>query len=205
MSNFLITSGGAALLVLEVAALSSCEAKSVKQPNIIFILSDDAGYADFGFQGSKQFKTPNLDKMAREGVILEQAYTTDAVSGPSRAGLMTGKYQQRFGIEENNVTGLMSENSALDWDDMGVPLDQKFVSNYLQELGYKTAIFGKWHLGSADRFHPYERGFDKFIGFRSGARSFFAYKDPAKISGRNHDKALGRLEIQRAREWSLHD
>ena len=95
-----------------------------KKANIVFILSDDAGYADFGFQGSKQFETPNLDKLAENGMILHQMYTTDAVSGPSRAGLMTGRYQQRFGIEENNVVGYMSKHGKYGLD-MGVPTSEK--------------------------------------------------------------------------------
>ncbi|MFR9650485.1 MAG: sulfatase-like hydrolase/transferase [Rikenellaceae bacterium] len=189
-TNFFRYTAALSLICAAVPTLCSAKGKVAKQPNIIFILSDDAGYADFGFQGSKQFETPNLDKMAGEGMIFNQIYTTDAVSGPSRAGLMTGRYQQRFGIEENNVRGLMSENGKCTADDMGVPLDQKFVSNYLKDLGYKTAIFGKWHLGSEDDYHPMKRGFDRFVGFRSGARSFYAYKDLAKYTGEEADKAL---------------
>ncbi|CAM4314063.1 sulfatase [Zobellia nedashkovskayae] len=144
------------------------------KPNIVFILSDDAGYADFGFQGSKEFKTPELDKFAKNSVIFTQAYVSAAVCGPSRAGLLTGKYQQKFGFEENNVPGLMSKN-GITGDDMGLPLDQKTMADYLKEQGYKTAIFGKWHQGNADRFHPTKRGFDEFYGFRGGARSYMPY------------------------------
>lgn len=145
------------------------------RPNIVVILSDDAGYNDFGFQGSKQFKTPNLDKLAKSGMVMKQMYVTAAVSGPSRAGLMTGQFSQRFGIEENNVVGIMSPHGETGFD-MGVPTNIKTIGNYLQDAGYKTAAYGKWHLGSADRFHPYRRGFDHFVGFRSGARKYFAYK-----------------------------
>lgn len=76
---------------------------TTKKTNIVFILSDDAGYADFGFQGSKQFETPNLDKLAENGMILHQMYTTDAVSGPSRAGLMTGRYQQKDSVSKRTM------------------------------------------------------------------------------------------------------
>ncbi len=151
------------------------------KPNIVFIISDDAGYADFGFQGSQLMKTPNLDGLAAEGVRLTQGYVTDATCGPSRAGLMTGKYQQRFGYEEINVPGFMSQNSALDGDDMGLPLEQKTMANYLKDLGYSTGAFGKWHLGNADRFHPLKRGFDEFYGFRGGHRSFFEYKNLTEL------------------------
>ena len=147
-----------------------------KKTNIVFILSGDAGYADFGFQGSKQFETPNLDKLAENGMILHQMYTTDAVSGPSRAGLMTGRYQQRFGIEENNVVGYMSKHGKYGLD-MGVPTSEKFISNYLSEAGYVCGAFGKWHLGATDEYHPYRRGFDQFVGFRSGGRNYYPYQN----------------------------
>ncbi|WP_289040669.1 sulfatase [uncultured Zobellia sp.] len=156
------------------------------KPNIVFILSDDAGYADFGFQGSKEFKTPELDKFAKNSVRFTQAYVSAAVCGPSRAGLLTGKYQQKFGFEENNVPGLMSK-SGLTGDDMGLPLDQKTVADYLEEQGYKTALFGKWHQGNADRFHPTKRGFDEFYGFRGGARSYMPYRTENQLK-RNEDR-----------------
>ena len=156
------------------------------KPNIVFILSDDAGYADFGFQGSKEFKTPELDKFAKNSVRFTQAYVSAAVCGPSRAGLLTGKYQQKFGFEENNVPGLMSK-SGLTGDDMGLPLDQKTVADYLKEQGYKTALFGKWHQGNADRFHPTKRGFDEFYGFRGGARSYMPYGTENQLT-RNEDR-----------------
>lgn len=151
------------------------------QPNIILLFADDAGYADFGFHGSTEILTPNLDKLASRGVRFTQAYVTASVCGPSRAGLMTGKYQQRFGIEENNVPGYMSLNSAQLGVDMGLPLEEKTMGDYLESKGYRTAVYGKWHLGGADRFHPLNRGFDEFYGFRGGARSFFPYEeDPAE-------------------------
>ena len=177
------------VLCLPSVGAAPSEKAPKEKPNIIFILSDDAGYADFGFQGSHQFSTPNLDKLSKLGVIFNQAYTTDAVSGPSRAGLMTGRYQQRFGIEENNVSGLMSTNGKCTKADMGVNLKERFISDYLSEVGYKCAIFGKWHLGSEDQYHPFKRGFDEFVGFRSGGRSFYPIA-PKKLEGDNFDKKL---------------
>ncbi len=147
-----------------------------QKPNIVFILSDDAGYADFGFQGSQVIKTPHLDKLESQGVRFNQAYVSAAVCGPSRAGILTGKYQQRFGFEENNVPGYMSKSGTVG-DDMGLPLDQKTIGDHLKSLGYKTAIIGKWHQGNADRFHPLKRGFDEFYGFRGGARSYYEFKE----------------------------
>ena len=160
-----------------------------EKPNIIFLFSDDAGYADFGFQGSTEMLTPNLDKLAKSGVKFTQGYVTDATCGPSRAGLITGKYQHRFGYEEINVPGYMSENSKFLEDDMGLPIDQVTIADYLKKLGYTTAMYGKWHLGNADRFHPLKRGFDDFYGFRGGARSYFGYEDASK---EYHDNKMER-------------
>lgn len=167
-------------------------AKKIEKPNVILIFADDAGYGDFGFQGSSTIKTPRLDELAQGGVRFTQGYVSDSTCGPSRAGLMTGKYQQRFGYEEINVPGYMSQNSALDGAEMGLPLDQKTMADYLKELGYKTAVFGKWHLGSADRFHPLNRGFDEFLGFRGGDRSYHAYTDKEFKTANTHflDKKL---------------
>ncbi len=146
------------------------------KPNIILLFADDAGYNDFGFQGSKEMLTPSLDKLAKESIQFKQAYVTDPTCGPSRAGLLTGKYQQRFGYEENNVPGYMSAVSAQDNEEMGLPLEEKTMGDYMQSLGYVTGFYGKWHVGGADRFHPTKRGFDEFYGFRGGARDYFAYK-----------------------------
>lgn len=143
-------------------------------PNIVLILSDDAGYGDFGFQGSSQIRTPNLDNLAVQSTVFTQAYVSAAVCGPSRAGILTGKYQQRFGFEENNVPGYMSD-SGLTGDDMGLPLNQRTIGDYLTHFGYSTALIGKWHQGNADKFHPTKRGFEHFYGFRGGARSYFEF------------------------------
>ncbi|TWU42353.1 sulfatase-like hydrolase/transferase [Novipirellula artificiosorum] len=174
MKLLLTATAAAACLTCSVAFTCSV-AWPAEKPNIVLLFADDAGYADFGFQGSRQFKTPHLDELAASGVRLNQFYVTASVCGPSRAGLLTGRYQQRFGFIENNVPGIMSPNGRFSGEEMGLPLDLPTMGNHLQSLGYRTAIFGKWHMGEADRFHPTKRGFDEFFGFRGGARSFFAY------------------------------
>jgi len=98
---------------------------------------------------------------------------------------MTGKYQQRFGFEENNVPGYMDNNNLED-DEMGLPLSEVTMANYMKELGYRTAYFGKWHLGNADKYHPTKRGFDEFYGFRGGARSYFEF-DEENPNNRHED------------------
>lgn len=165
-----------------------------QKPNIILLFADDAGYADFGFHGSKVMKTPNLDILAKQGVVFTQAYVSDPTCGPSRAGIMTGKYQQRFGYEENNVPGYMSEVSALDGIHMGLPTEEKTMGNYLQEIGYKTGFYGKWHLGGADKFHPLNRGFDEFYGFRGGLRSYFEYQKTPKDSLNRAERGFNHYE-----------
>lgn len=159
---------------ITVFSVITFHAEAARKPNIVLLFADDAGYADFGFQGSRHFKTPHLDRLAGSGVRLSQFYVTASVCGPSRAGMLTGKYQQRFGFEENNVPGIMSK-SGLTGEDMGLPLEIQTMGDHLQTLGYRTAVFGKWHMGEADRYHPLKRGFDEFYGFRGGARSFYAY------------------------------
>ncbi|WP_020208750.1 sulfatase [Gilvimarinus chinensis] len=160
--------------VLFVLAQAAVAAQT--KPNILFILSDDAGYADFGYQGSNVMRTPNIDQLAQEGMVFDQAYVTAATCGPSRAGILTGRYQQKFGFEENNVPGYMSEGGLMG-DEMGLPVEEKTLGNYLQEQGYTTGIIGKWHQGNADRYHPTKRGFDYFYGFRGGARSYYAFSE----------------------------
>lgn len=173
------------ILLLFICTMFLQHSLSAQQkPNIVLLFSDDAGYADFGFHGSKTMITPHLDKLAAKSVRFRQGYVSDPTCGPSRAGLLTGKYQQRFGFEENNVPGFMSPVSALDGEEMGLPPEEKTMGEYLQDLGYRTAYFGKWHLGEADRFHPTKRGFDEFYGFRGGARNYFPYDNIVPLGNR---------------------
>ncbi len=167
-----------------------------KKPNIILLFSDDAGYDDFGFHGSNVMKTPHLDSLAKDGMIFRQAYVSDPTCGPSRAGLLTGRYQQKFGFEENNVPGYMSPSSKFTGADMGIPLTEKTMGDRMQALGYKTAVFGKWHVGGADRFHPTARGFDEFYGFRGGRRSYFKRKIEGTIQEdlEYMERGFGNLE-----------
>jgi arylsulfatase A-like enzyme len=136
------------------------------KPNIIIILLDDAGYADFGFMGSKDLHTPNIDKLAAQSVRFTDAHVSASVCAPSRAGLLTGKYQQRFGYECNEGDGYT-----------GMDTLQVLMPFYLRKNGYKTAAFGKWHLGFKPQQHPLQMGFDDYFGFLSGSRSYFYQPD----------------------------
>lgn len=138
-----------------------------RPPNILVIVADDMGYGDTGPYGSKDIPTPNLDALAAAGIRFTDAYVSGTVCGPSRAGLMTGRYQQRFG-EEFNI-GLIAAHR-----DVGLPVTEVTMADRLKAAGYRTALVGKWHLGSAPRFRPLVRGFDEFFGFLAGAHSYMA-------------------------------
>mgnify|MGYP001191969602 CR=1 FL=1 len=143
--------------------LVSCSIKTDSKPNIIIILADDAGYSDFGFMGSDEIKTPNLDQLAFDGVTFNNAYVSASVCSPSRAGLLTGMYQQRFGHECNLDSDV---NNSFD-------PNQITIAEALKTQGYNTGLIGKWHLGDKTQNHPLKNGFDYFWGFISGARNYF--------------------------------
>ena len=146
-----------------ILTLVSCSSINDSKPNIIIILADDAGYSDFGFMGSVEIKTPNLDQLALDGVTFNNAYVSASVCSPSRAGLLTGMYQQRFGHECNLDSDV---NNSFD-------PNQITIAEALKTEGYTTGLIGKWHLGDKTQNHPLKNGFDYFWGFISGARNYF--------------------------------
>ncbi len=156
---------------LSLVSLSQAQAQtpaSNTPPNILLILTDDLGYGDLGYTGSTQIKTPNIDSLAKDGIIFPQAYVSAPVCGPSRAGLLTGRYQGRFGFD-SNPHGHSWHNA----DAIGLPVEEKTIGDRMQSLGYHTAVIGKWHMGHADHFYPTKRGFDYFFGMRGGGHSYF--------------------------------
>lgn len=130
-------------------------------PNVLVILVDDLGYGDVGFQGCTDIPTPNLDLLASSGIRCSAGYVSHPVCGPSRAGLMTGRYQQRFGFENNPP---VVPNSIT----TGMPLSETTLPQISKNVGYTTAAIGKWHLGAHPQLHPNTRGFDHFFGFIGG-------------------------------------
>ena len=146
--------------------LISCSINEEKLPNVIVIISDDQGYADVGFHGSKEIFTPNIDRIANNGVIFSEGYVSYAVCSPSRAGLITGKYQNRFGYTRNIL--LAPKDST-----MGLPLTEQTLSDVLGKANYKTKAIGKWHLGAHESLVPERRGFDEFFGFIIGGHRYF--------------------------------
>ena len=141
-------------------------AAAAERPNVVIILADDLGYGDVGFTGSRDIRTPRLDALARGGVVCRNGYVTHSYCGPSRAGLLTGRYQSRFGMEINATYSPYDQF-------MGLPADEKTLATRLQAAGYRTGIVGKWHLGAAPNHHPNSRGFDYFYGFLSGGHCYW--------------------------------
>ena len=165
--------------ILILSLLQSCSREIETQPNIIVIFADDAGYADFSLNGNKLIQTPNIDKIAANGVKFTNAYVSGPVCSPSRAGLLTGRYQQRFG-HEYNIGGNFTNT---DPDSIGLAVSEKTVADYLKGEGYNTALIGKWHLGEKPQFHPNRRGFDEFFGMLKGGSPYTTGK--AKSIQRN--------------------
>ena len=139
------------------------------RPNIVVLLADDMGFADVGFQGSQDIPTPHIDALARSGVRCSNGYVSGPYCSPTRAGLLTGRYQQRFGHEFN--PGGEAGSGKL-----GLPTTETTLVERLRAGGYRTGLVGKWHLGTDPEFHPLKRGFDEFFGFLGGAHTYFAGK-----------------------------
>jgi arylsulfatase A-like enzyme len=164
-----------ALFLLGLSALTIAgAAERARQPNILVIVSDDQGYADTGFQGAKDIPTPHLDRLAAGGVRFTNGYVSHPFCSPTRAGLMTGRYQQRFGHERNPY---YDPNDHVE----GLPLGETLLPARLKPAGYVTGWIGKWHLGAAPEFAPGKRGFDETYGFIGGGHRFRDWKVNAAV------------------------
>lgn len=164
-------------------ACNSLTSSQTEKPNILVIVLDDAGYNDFGFMGSKDIQTPNIDNLAKNGVIFRDAHVSATVSGPSRAGILTGRYQQRSGYECNLG------------DTLGLGLQESTIGDIFLENGYTTACIGKWHQGDAPEYHPNKRGFEFFYGFISGSRSYFYQPEKDDKPGSTHNLQLNGKQL----------
>ena len=141
------------LNLLLFTSASTVTAAPAKKPNILIFLCDDVGWAEFGFQGNRGIPTPNIDSIAKSGVRFTQGYVSGTYCSPTRAGLMTGRYQTRFGHEFNSVARLS-----------GLSLKETTIAERFRSLGYATCAIGKWHLGDKPEYRPMSRGFDEFFG-----------------------------------------
>ena len=150
-------------------ALSLFGAGYERKPNIIIILADDYGYGDVGCYGSKRYQTPHIDALAEGGLRFTDFHSNGVVCSPTRAALLTGRYQQRSGI-----TGVVT---AAGHRHTGLDLNEITFAEILKPAGYATALFGKWHLGYSREFNPVSQGFDEFIGYVSGNIDYHAHLD----------------------------
>ena len=140
----------------------SALAAEARKPNILFFYADDMGYNELGCYGNQDFRSPNIDSIAKNGIRFTQGYVSAPLCSPSRAGLMTGRYQTRFGHENNSMAA-----------DRCLPLTETTLANRLKSLGYATGIVGKWHLGSTSESLPMKRGFDEYYGVTANPGSYF--------------------------------
>lgn len=203
------------------ATRKSASTPSTRRPNIVLILADDLGKTDISMYGSKHLRTPNIDSIGHSGVTFAEGYITSPICSPSRAGLLTGRYQQRFGFElithERYPRNRLEHYAAKyivargDWrikDDLavpefddillqGLPRSEITLAEVLQPLGYRTAIIGKWHLGSSPTAIPIHRGFDEQFGFY-GSHSLYANPKRDDIVNQRHTDFSDRFI------WSSH-
>jgi arylsulfatase A-like enzyme len=185
--------GSAALLLIVTAWAFTKKSKPAvgdieSRPNVIIILTDDQGYADVGFNGCKDIPTPNIDRIAKNGVVFTNGYVSYAVCAPSRAGLITGRYQDRFGYSRNPLYRPFDPN-------IGLPLTEQTLPDLLQQSGYNTMGIGKWHLGVHEKFRPWKRGFNDFFGFLGGGHRYL----PEEYTIANPDSATNEGESYRTK------
>ena len=176
------------------------------RPNILILIADDLGYADIGANGCTDFRTPGIDSIAQNGVRFTQGYVSAPVCSPSRAGLMTGRFQTRFGHELNHPLA--------DRAPVGLPVSEKLAPQYFKEAGYATGHVGKWHLGNSKipEFSPKARGFQESVWFPGQRKlpplTFFRHEEQGKVDDRYVDEAMAReaasfVETHRNDPWFL--
>ena len=164
------------LLLLAFVFVSSALAQTAP-PNIVVILADDLGYGDVGFNGCPDIPTPNIDSIAANGALCTNGYATHDHCSPSRAAIITGRYQQRFGHEWGPDPQII--NTAL-----GLPMTELTLPQLLGPAGYVSGAIGKWHLGVQLNHFPTERGFDEFYGFLDAASPYYhaaLYRDETPV------------------------
>jgi len=159
-------------------------APPARKPNIIYIMADDMGYGDLGSYG-RVYDTPNIDRIGHEGILFTQAYANSCVCTATRVGLITGRYQNRFRIGQEEPLGRASATIGLD---PAVPT----MPGYLRRLGYRTVLVGKWHMGDAPRFGPLRSGYERFFGIYSGGKDYFVQPDDPAVGLTDGDRLLAR-------------
>jgi len=171
---------GAPVWAASLGATQVLAADPARKPNFIVILMDDLGYRDVGVYGSKEIPTPNIDRLAHEGMRFSNSYSTCPVCSPARAALLTGRYQGRYGLE-----WVLSPHRTTGYCQWGLDVREKTLGDLLRQEGYATAAIGKWHVGDREQFFPTNRGFDSFYGYLQ-AGHFFLNPDQAEKEHPSH-------------------
>jgi len=183
----------ASILASIIGSISPVQSASPERPpNLIVIMTDDQGYADVGFNGCKDIPTPNLDSIAKNGVHFPNGYVSYSVCSPSRAGFLTGRYEQRFGHERNPKFQPGNPQS-------GLPLSETTLADALGKVGYQSGIIGKWHLGAHPDLHPLKRWFNEFFGHLGGGHCYF----PEELTLQITDQA--KSETDSYKLWIMRD
>lgn len=180
-----------------LAAPESGATPNAKRPNILLIVADDLGYGELGIQGNPQIPTPNIDSLARNGVRFTSGYVSGPYCSPTRAGLLTGRYQQRYGHEFNPGPAQSASTT------FGLSLKEVTLGNRLKDAGYVNGWFGKSHLGYEPQFHPLNRGFDEYFGFLGGAHDYLDAAGDSHnpiLRGTNRVDSIGYTTEDFARE-----
>ncbi|MFV0442109.1 MAG: sulfatase [Planctomycetaceae bacterium] len=177
--------------LISVLGAMSSSSPAADRPNVLVLLSDDQGSADLSCQGCQDIPTPHIDSLAKNGVRCTQGYVSSCMCSPSRAGLLTGRSQSRFG-HEINWEG--RDESGL----RGLPVAERTLADHLKAAGYRTGCVGKWHLGDVAKFHPRRRGFDEYFGHIGGSHDYLQ----AEIGGRGSRYALEGWDGQ---PWAFSD
>lgn len=167
-------------------------ADAPRKPNILMIVGDDMGYGDISAHGCKDIPTPHIDSLGQNGVRCTSGYVSGPYCSPTRAGLLTGRYQTRFGHEFNPGP---NQNA-----NFGLSLHETTFAQRMKSAGYATAAVGKWHLGGQPKFHPLERGFDEYYGFLGGAHPYLPGAGGPIYRGRQEIKESAYLTDAFARE-----
>lgn len=165
------TVGFAALVACAAFSATAIHAQQTRdgRPNVVLIITDDVGYGDFSSYGAPDIKTPNIDRLAHEGVRLTDFYANGATCSPTRAGLVSGRYQQRFALERPLGAGTSRDSAT------GLPATGRSLPQLLTNNGYATALVGKWHLGYKPEVSPNAHGFSYFFGFKSGYIDYYQH------------------------------
>jgi len=170
------------LLPLAILYAFASQAIAAHSPNFVFIFADDLGYGDLGCYGHPVAKTPQIDRLADEGVRFAQHYANGPECSPTRTALLTGRYQQRAGglecaIGTGNVGRYDEAIRLAEARQLGLPAKQSVLPSALKKAGYSCGVFGKWHLGYEPQFNPIEHGWDEFFGYMGGNVHYFNHRE----------------------------